>query len=229
MSHYMEERPLEETEAERRRVVELAVQECLSKGVTSFHDAGSSFETIDLFKELAEQGKLGIRLYVMIKVSNQTLKERLQEYKIIGMGENHLTVRAIKRVIDGALGAHGAWLLKPYTDLPTSVGLNTTPIEEIKETARIAIENDFQLCVHVIGDRGNRETLDIFEEAFKAHPEKKDLRWRIEHSQHLHPEDIPRFAKLGVIASMQGIHCISDGPWVIKRLGEKRAEEGAYV
>jgi predicted amidohydrolase YtcJ len=229
MSHYLEKRSLEEMEAERRKVIELAVQECLSKGVTSFHDAGSSFETIDLFKEFAEEGKLGIRLNVMIRVNNELLKEYLSEYKIIGMGKNHLTVRAIKSFVDGALGAHGAWLLEPYTDLPSSVGLNTNPVEELKETAQIAIENGFQFCVHAIGDRGNREILNIFEETFKAHPDKKDLRWRIEHSQHLNPEDIPRFGQLGVIASMQAIHCTSDGPWVIKRLGEKRAEEGAYV
>ena len=229
LSQYLEKRTPEQVDAERRKVVELAAQECLSKGITTLHDASSSFETIDLFKEFAEQGKLGIRLYVMIRESNEQLKSRLSEYRIMGLGNNHLTVRSIKRLIDGALGAHGAWFLEPYTDLPTSVGLNTTPVEVIKETARIAIENDFQLCVHAIGDRGNREVLNIFEEAFKAHPDKKDLRWRVEHSQHLHPDDIPRFSQLDVIPSMQGIHCTSDGPWVIKRLGEKRAREGAYV
>ena len=229
MSDFLEKRTPEQIEAQRRQVIELAAQECLSKGITSFHDAGSSFETIDLFKEFVEEGKLGIRLWVMIRVSNERLKERLSEYKIIGMGENHLTVRAIKRSLDGALGPHGAWLLEPYADLPTSTGLNTTPIEVLKETARLAIENDFQLCIHAIGDRANQETLNTFEEAYKAHPDKKGLRWRIEHSQHLHPDDIPRFGQLDVIASMQGIHCTSDGPWVFKRLGEKRAEEGAYV
>lgn len=229
LSASMEKRTPEQIAAEQRKVIELAAQECLSKGITSFHDAGSSFETIDLFKEFAEEDKLGLRLYVMIREGNEPMKERLSEYRIIGFGNNHLTVRSIKRAIDGALGAHGAWLLEPYTDLPTSVGLNTTPIEVLQEAAKIAIENDFQLCVHAIGDRGNRETLNFFEEAFKAHPEKKDLRWRIEHSQHLHPEDIPRFGQLGVVASMQAIHCTSDGPWVIKRLGEKRAEQGAYV
>lgn len=229
LSADMEKRTPEQIATEQRKIIELAAQECLAKGITSFHDAGSSFETIDLFKEFAEKDKLGLRLYVMIREANEPLKKRLSEYRIIGFGNNHLTVRSIKRAIDGALGAHGAWLLEPYTDLPTSVGLNTTPIEALQETAEIAIENDFQLCVHAIGDRGNHETLNFFEEAFKAHPEKKDLRWRIEHSQHLHPDDIPRFGQLGVIASMQGIHSISDGPWVIKRLGEKRAEEGAYV
>ena len=228
-SRYLESRTPEQIGAEQIRGIELAVQECLSNGVTSFHDAGSSLETIDLFKKLAKEGKLGIRLWVMIRDSNERLKERLYEYKIIGMGKNHLTVRALKRSLDGALGPHGAWLLKPYEDLPSSTGLNTSTVESVKETARLAIENDFQLCVHAIGDRANQETLNIFEEAFKAHPDKKDLRWRDEHSQHLHPDDIPRFGQLGVIASMQGIHCTSDAPYVIKRLGKKRAEEGAYV
>lgn len=215
--------------AERQKVIELADQECLSKGITSVHDPGSPFETIDLFKETVERGKLGVRLYVMIRDSNERLKEKIGEYRIISLGNNHLTVRSIKRSIDGALGPHGAWLLEPYTSLPTSVGLNTSTVESVTETAQIAIENDFQLNVHCIGDRANRETLDIFEQAFTAHPDKKDLRWRIEHAQHLHPTDIPRFSQLGVIPSMQGIHCTSDGPYVIKRLGKSRAEEGAYV
>jgi len=228
-SSFQEKRTAEQIDAEQQQEVELAIEECLKKGVTSFHDAGSPFETIDLFKEFAKEGKLRMRLWVMIRDSNERLNQRLSDYRIIGMGENHLTVKAIKRSIDGALGPHGAWLLKPYEDLPSSTGLNTSTVESVKETASIAIENDFQLCVHAIGDRANQETLNIFEEAFKAHPDKKDLRWRIEHSQHLHPDDIPRFGQLSVIASMQGIHCTSDGPYVLKRLGERRAEEGAYV
>jgi predicted amidohydrolase YtcJ len=212
-----------------RKAVELADQYCLKNGVTTFFDASSSFKTIDLFKELVQKKRLGVRLNVMINEPNDRLRQQLANYKIIGLGDNHLTVRSIKRFIDGALGSHGAWLLKPYNSLPTSCGLNTDPIDAMKKTARIAIENGFQLCTHAIGDRGNREVLNIYEETFKAHPGKKDLRWRIEHAQHLHPDDIPRFGRLGVIASMQGIHCTSDGPWVIKRLGEKRAKQGAYV
>jgi len=224
---------LKKTEAERadqeRKAIDLAVQECLSKGITSVHDAGASFGTINLYRALAEQGKLGVRIYAMISEENSGLQQRLAQYRIIGAGQNHLTVRAIKRLLDGALGAHGAWLLEPYADLPTSTGLNTTPIEELKETARLAIENDFQLCTHAIGDRANREVLNIYEQAFADHSEKKDLRWRVEHAQHLGPSDIPRFGRLGVIAAMQGVHCTSDGPWVVKKLGEERAKEGAYV
>jgi predicted amidohydrolase YtcJ len=220
--------PEEVAENERREVL-LAAQECLSKGVTSFHDAGASFGTVDLYRQLADSGKLGVRLYVMLGAGNAALAEKMARYRLIDHGDRHLTVRAIKRLIDGALGARGAWLLEPYEDLRGSTGLNTTPVEEIAETARLAVEHGYQLCVHAIGDRANRETLDIFEAAFRSHPDKKDLRWRIEHAQHLNATDIPRFASLGVIAAMQGIHCTSDAPYVPARLGARRAEEGAYA
>jgi len=215
--------------AEARRVVQLANDEVLSKGITTFEDAGSSFDTIDLFKQMVDDGQLGVRLWVMVRTSNEQLAERLDQYRLIGYGGNHLTVRAIKVTIDGALGPRGAWLLEPYADLPTSTGLNTTPVDDVRETAKIAIAKDFQLCIHAIGDRANREVLDIYEEAFKANPGKTGLRWRVEHAQHLSAADIPRFGQLGVIAAMQGVHCTSDAPYVLERLGPERAEEGAYV
>ncbi len=216
-------------EARARRTIDLASKECLVHGITTFTDAGESFRTIDLMKKMAEEGTLPVRLNVMIGEGNRALAARASAYRMIGVADDHLTVRSIKRFMDGALGSHGAWLLEPYTDLPTSSGLNTEPIPDMKATAKFAIENGFQLCTHAIGDRANRETLDIYEEAFKAHPDKKDLRWRIEHAQHLSAADIPRFGRLGVIAAMQAIHCTSDGSWVPKRIGLKRAEEGAYV
>jgi predicted amidohydrolase YtcJ len=166
---------------------------------------------------------------VMIREGNEAEAPRLAKYRMIDYAQGHLTVRAIKRAIDGALGPRGAWLLEPYSDKPDSTGLNTTPVADIRETAKLAMQNGYQLCVHAIGDRANRETLNIFEDAFKANPDKKDLRWRVEHAQHLSLPDIPRFGKLGVIASMQGVHCTSDAPYVLARLGPKRAEEGAYV
>ena len=165
----------------------------------------------------------------MLSESAKRIEENAAAWKINGYGADHLSVHTIKRLIDGALGPRGAWLLEPYEDLATSVGLNTESIEVMKETARVAIENGFQVATHAIGDRANRETLDIYEAAFVSHPDKKDVRWRIEHSQHINPTDIPRFGKLGVIAAMQAVHCTSDGPWVLKRLGPKRAEEGAYM
>lgn len=212
------------------RGIELATAEALENGVTTFHDAGSGFDTVDLLRQLADEGKLGIRLYVMLRVPNETLAQRIGDYRLVGHGDNHLTVRSIKVSIDGALGPRGAWLLEPYTDKPDSTGLNTVSIESARRTAEIAIANDFQLNIHAIGDRANREVLDIYEAAFAAAgKDGTELRWRVEHAQHLHPDDIPRFGSLGVIASMQGVHCTSDAPYVPQRLGEERAREGAYV
>jgi predicted amidohydrolase YtcJ len=229
MDDALAQRAPAEIEAETVRAVEIAQDECLSKGITTFEDAGSSFETIDRIKRMAEDGRLKMRLWVMVRDDNALLRDRLAEYRFDGLGHGFLTVRAVKRQIDGALGSRGAWMLEAYSDDPSTSGLNTEPVADIEETARIAIENGFQLCIHAIGDRANRETLDLFERAFRAHPDKKNLRWRVEHAQHLSPSDVPRFAKLGVVASIQGIHCVSDGAWVPARVGAKRAEEGAYV
>jgi predicted amidohydrolase YtcJ len=221
-------RSAQEQAAIRRRWVELAQEECLSKGITSFHDAGTSFETVDLYSQMNEEGALSVRLWVMLGEGNESLKENLARYRLIEDPRRLLTVRAIKRMMDGALGTHGAWLLEPYSDLPGSSGLNTISEEELRETAELALREGFQLCTHAIGDRANRVVLDVYQEAFSRHG-KEGLRWRIEHAQHLHPQDIPRFGALGVIASVQGIHCVSDAPWVPIRLGARRAAEGAYV
>lgn len=223
----------EDRAADERRALELASGECLANGITSFQDAGSPFATVDRMKAMAESGEIKMRLWVMLRAPNAELAPNLDRYRMTGAANHHLTVRAIKRSIDGALGPRGAWLLEPYSDLPTDAparaGLNTEDPADIRRTADLAIRHGYQLCVHAIGDRANREVLDIFEETFRAHPDRKDLRWRVEHAQHLHPADIPRFGKLGVIASMQGIHCTSDAPYVPARLGPRRAEEGAYV
>lgn len=218
-----------EIAAEAREMARLASQEVLSKGITSFHDAGAGFATLDLFKQLADEGALPVRLYVMVRDSHDEMEEKLADYRVVGYANHHLTIRSVKQIIDGALGSHGAWLLQPYADLPRSSGLATTPPDQIERVARLAIERGFQVNTHAIGDRANREVLDLYQRTFEANPEKQDLRWRIEHAQHLHPDDIPRFAGLGVIASMQAIHACSDGPWVIQRLGEARAAQGAYM
>jgi predicted amidohydrolase YtcJ len=221
------------TPAERaevlNRAIKLAIDESLSKGITTFEDAGSPLATVDVLKKMADNHELRMRIWMMLRAPNEQLAPNLDQYRIIGAGDNFFTVRAIKRQIDGALGSRGAWLLAPYADKPESSGLNTDDPADIRKTAELAIAHGFQLCVHAIGDRANRETLNIFEDTFKAHPDKKDLRWRVEHAQHLSAADIPRFGQLGVIAAMQGIHCTSDAPYVLERLGAKRAEEGAYV
>ncbi len=219
-----------EREAETQSALKLAIAECISKGVTSFHDAGVSFATIDTFKRLADERQLRLRLYVMVRGEGpERLRAGLPKYRMIGYADNHLTVRAIKCMVDGALGSHGAWLFRPYDDLPGSSGLVVEPIESIREAALLAVANECQLCTHAIGDRANREILDLYEAIFRSYPARKDWRWRIEHAQHIHPGDFPRFAELGVIASMQGNHATSDGPFVVARLGEQRARDESYA
>jgi hypothetical protein len=216
-----------EAEARGRRVLELADQESISKGITSFQDAGSGFDVTDRIKRLIDEGRMRVRLWVMIRGGNA---ESLKANRVVGYGSNQLTVRAIKITADGALGSRGAWLLEPYSDKADSVGLATTPVEQMRAAAQVAYDAGYQVCIHAIGDRANREVLNIYEEAFKKNNRNgKDLRWRVEHAQHISAADIPRFGQLGVIAAMQGVHCTSDAPWVTPRLGARRAEEGAYV
>jgi predicted amidohydrolase YtcJ len=214
-------------------ILTMAAKEVTAKGITSFHDAGTGTRTIDEMKALMAAGKLPVRLYVMIEGSPQMLSANLDKYRQIGAYDNHLTVRAIKVHFDGALGSRGAWLLEPYLDKPDSTGLNTAPIPDFKATAKLAIDHNYQLNTHAIGDRANRELLNIYEEAFRnaglTQAQMKALRWRDEHAQHISAADIPRFGQLGVIASMQTVHATSDAPYVLARLGPKRAEEGAYV
>jgi predicted amidohydrolase YtcJ len=233
LDSYRAHRTAAEADAEIRQQIKLAERECLSKGITTFEDAGSPVATVDLFRKMAEQGELALRLWVMLRGPQSELAANLKRTYTVGVGDDHLTVRAIKEYMDGALGSRGAWLLAPYTDLPEDApnrsGINVEQPAYIKKTAELAIDNGFQLCTHAIGDRANREVLNLYEAVFREHPDKKDLRWRIEHAQHLDPADIPRFGALGVIAAMQAIHCTSDGPFVIARLGRERAEAGAYV
>lgn len=221
-------RSADEAAARARQVLRLASQQVLSKGITSFQDAGASFADVDLMKQMVEEGAIANRLWVMLRAGNQALAANLAKYKTIDHADGLFTVRAIKRSIDGALGPRGAWLLEPYADKPDATGHNTATVDDIRETARLALEHGYQLAVHAIGDRANRETLDLYQAAF-AGRDGRALRWRIEHAQHLHPADIPRFGALGVIASMQGVHCTSDAPYVLARLGARRAEQGAYV
>ena len=217
----------QETELDNRERAQMAADEALKYGVTSFHDAGASFETIDFFKQLESEGELGIRLYVMVRrESNEIMDAALPQYKMLPEGNDFLTVRSIKRQIDGALGAHGAWLLEPYLDLPETTGLVLETVEDITGTAEVAVKHGFQVNTHAIGDRANREVLDIYEGVWKElGVDGKDLRWRIEHAQHIHSDDIPRFGELGVIASVQAVHGTSDGPWIPSRLGDERAKD----
>ena len=214
--------------ADLDRRIDLAVEECLRKGVTTLHDAGVPLDVVARYRQRAEAGTLGIRVYAMLSASNEELARDGARVRVIGAGRNHLTVRAVKRLADGALGSRGAWLLAPYADAPGQAGLCTYPVAELEKTAAFAAANGWQLGVHAIGDRANREVLDVYERVLARFP-KKDLRFRVEHAQHLDPADVPRFGRLGVLAMMQGIHCPSDAPFVVARLGETRAREGAYA
>lgn len=219
-------RPPDPTEQDIREAIRLATEECLRKGITFFDDAGVDLKTLALYQELAAKNQLGLRLYAMVGGL-----ENLKKFGPPQPGgpDSFLSIRSLKLVIDGALGSRGARLLEPYVDDPGNTGLWVTDPAVVREGALYGIEHGFQVNVHAIGDAGNRAVLDAYEAAFKAHPEKKDVRFRDEHSQILDEKDIPRFGQLGVIASIQGIHGTSDLPWAAQRLGEARVLEGAYV
>jgi hypothetical protein len=215
---------------QQKQALILALQECVASGLTSFHDAGTSRQVIDLYKELLKENKLALRLYVMLAGGDQELlKDYFARGPEIGLGDQRLTIRAIKLVADGALGSRGAALLDEYADDPGNKGLLILSEDQIFQVADQALARGFQVCTHAIGDRANRVVLDAYERAFKQHPQVKDPRFRDEHAQILDEADIPRFARLGVIASMQATHCTSDMPWAPDRIGQARAQEGAYV
>lgn len=210
------------------RALELAMDACARLGITGFHDAGASRENIELFQSFAQSGRLKTRLYVMITGWDRDL---IREWYKRGplVDPRGVTVRSIKLNCDGALGSRGAWLLEPYSDRQDTYGMATFPMDSVLSTSRDALNYGFQVCSHAIGDRANQEVLNRYEAALKENPAVPDHRFRIEHAQHLHPNDIPRFAQLGVIPAMQAIHLSSDRPWAIERLGEKRIREGAYM
>jgi len=223
----------QERRARKKKQVRLAAENALAHGVTSFHDQGASFETIELYREMAQNDNLGIRMYAMVSQSEVTpeTQDSLAALRTVGGADHHFTVRTIGEVtVDGALGSRTAWMLEPYNDASGETGTNVTEMDRVREIAEIAMAEDYQLAVHAIGDRANRESLDLFASLFeKEGVAGESLRWRIEHAQHLHPDDIPRFADLGVIASMQAMHACSDAPYNYKRLGAERVEQGAYL
>ena len=229
-SQWKQRRPESERIAAFDKTVALAAQECLAKGITTFEDAGSDFWELTQYRRLAEAGQLPIRLWVMAAQPRQSELARLADFPQIGIGNGYFTCRAVKCYLDGALGSYGAWLLAPYADKPDSYGQNTTPLDSVGAIAAACQKYGLQCCVHAIGDRANREVLHIFERTLHPSPSTPDThRWRIEHAQHIDKQDISRFAKIGVIASMQAIHCTSDAPFVVKRLGVERARTGAYA
>jgi predicted amidohydrolase YtcJ len=224
----MQGRSTEQRLSELQEQIRLAGEACLQHGITSAHDASSTFSTARDLKILAERGELPVRLSVMIRENSESLAAHMTDHRWPEIANGFLSVRSVKVSVDGALGSHGAWLLRPYSDLPHTSGLNTVALDELERIAILCRDQDWQLCVHAIGDRANREVLDIYEKTLGERV-AEDHRWRIEHAQHLAPQDIPRFGKLGVIPAMQTNHCTSDAPFVPMRLGERRSATGAYV
>jgi predicted amidohydrolase YtcJ len=218
------------TENEFGRALDLAMWSCLENGITTIHDAGENEEELAVLKKFRKENKLKVRLYVMLMGSDTALVNKYLKTGIEIDPDHWLTIRSIKYYGDGALGSRGAWLLEPYSDSPENHGNFIVPMDSVYYNSRRALAAGFQVCTHAIGDRANREVLNQYEKVLNENPLKtKDHRFRIEHVQHLHPDDIGRFARLGVLPAMQGIHMSSDRPWAIDRLGEKRIQDGAYV
>ena len=214
------------TTAETRTALKDAIAVMHRWGLTGMHDAGASRELIDLYEQMAQSEELNLRLYVMIGDDSAALKHYMQIGPRSALYNGQLWVRAIKLYADGAMGSRGAALLEPYSDDPNNTGLLLSAPAHIRDVAERALKSGFQVNTHAIGDRGNRVVLDAYEQALKTVP-TADHRLRVEHAQILHYDDIPRFAQLGVIPSMQASHQTSDMYWIGKRLGPTRVL-GAY-
>jgi predicted amidohydrolase YtcJ len=215
------------TREEVKSEVQAAIAEAQKWGLTGVHDAGASSQVLDIYEELGKAGQLNFRLYAMIGDDSTTLAKWFARGPLVGGYDNTLWVRSIKLYIDGALGSRGAALLDPYADMNNTNGLLVSKPEHIGTVAKRALETGFQVNTHAIGDRGNRIVLDEYEKALAATP-VADHRFRVEHAQILSPDDIPRFAQLGVIPSMQASHQTSDMYWAGTRLGSTRLL-GAYA
>ncbi|MFO1053047.1 MAG: amidohydrolase [Planctomycetota bacterium] len=209
--------------AESREQLLAAQEECLRRGLTCVHDAGTDPAVIAVLRQLLVEHRWSLRVYAMLPASAQAAIDEGPWQTPDGV----LVVRAVKAYADGALGSRGAALLEPYADEPSRKGFLTTPPEQLVRIARTCVDRGFQLCVHAIGDAGNRAVLDSFQAAVDKE-RRAALRFRIEHAQVVHPEDFARFRELGVIPSVQPTHMTSDMPWAPARLGPKRVE-GAYA
>lgn len=215
------------TAAETRGALKEAISVMHRWGLTGMHDAGASRGLIDLYEDMAKQKELNLRLYVMISDDSAAIDHYMRIGPRSALYDGQLWVRAIKLYADGAMGSRGAALLEPYSDDPNNTGLLLSAPAHIRDVAERGLKSGFQINTHAIGDRGNRVVLDAYEQALKAQP-TADHRFRVEHAQTLHYDDLPRFAQLGVIPSMQASHQTSDMYWIGKRLGPTRVL-GAYA
>jgi predicted amidohydrolase YtcJ len=216
------------TLVQMKRAIQLAARECVRNGLTSVQEAKVTPIMIQAFRELVQEDRMPIRIYAMLDGADKNLVDEWLKRGPEIDPRHQLTVRSFKLFADGALGSRGAALLEPYTDAPQTKGVMTTPQSEVYSLTLRSLQHGFQVCTHAIGDAANRAVLDAYAQASHDTPEARDPRLRIEHAQVLAPEDIPRFVKLGVIASMQPTHCTSDMPWAEKRLGPQRVK-GEYA
>jgi len=226
-SNVLEEKVPAPTAAEYKSALKEAIALMHRWGLTGMHDAGASRTAIDTYEELAKAKELNLRLYVMISDDKAALDHYFAKGPQSALYDGQLWVRAVKLYADGAMGSRGAALLEPYSDDPNNSGLLKSTQEHIRDVAERGLKAGFQINSHAIGDRGNRVVLDAYEQALKTVP-SVDHRFRVEHAQILHYDDIPRFAQLGVIPSMQASHQTSDMYWIGKRLGPTRLY-GAYA
>ena len=204
-----------------------AIAEANKWGLTGIHDAGESRRVIEIYEQLARAGKYNLRNYVMVSADSGDVEYYTKLGPRSDLYNGRLWVRAIKMYADGALGSRGAAMLEPYSDDPGNVGLLLTPQKELQRIADLALRKGFQVATHAIGDRGNRVALDVYDSALRKNP-TADHRFRVEHAQVISLADIPRFAKLGVIPSMQASHQTSDMGWAEDRVGHERIR-GAYA
>ncbi|HZO92598.1 MAG TPA: amidohydrolase [Candidatus Baltobacteraceae bacterium] len=216
------------THEQRVRAAQAALQECHRWGLTAIAEPGVDDGGLAAYETLLAAGRYTIRNHAMLAGSDDALlARRLPQGPRAVDADGRLVVRAVKLYADGALGSRGAALLAPYSDDPGNTGLVRTTPERLADVCARALRAGFQVCTHAIGDRANRMVLDGYEAALRATP-ARDHRFRIEHCQVLAPPDIPRFARLGVLASMQTTHQISDMGWAEARLGPERIR-GAYA
>jgi predicted amidohydrolase YtcJ len=215
------------TDAERRAALRAALSHMNSVGLTSAGDAGVPASTIALYRDLADQGLLTVRIYAMIGDVGEDFAALSQHGPLIAYGEDRLTVRSVKLFADGALGSRGAALLAPYSDKPDQRGLLFMSNAEMQSKMETALRAGYQVNVHAIGDAANRQVLDSFEGAYQT-VGGRALRNRIEHAQVVALVDIPRFKQLDLIASMQPTHATSDMNMAESRLGAERLQ-GAYA
>ncbi len=217
----------EPSEQEMYEAIQLATEECISFGLTSVHEMGIDEKQVELYKKMIGEDKFPLRIYAAVDGPGELWEQLKKEGRIIGYGNNKLTIRAMKLYIDGALGSRGAALIEPYSDDPSNRGLTVISEENLQKIVNESLEHGFQVCTHAIGDRANHIILDAYESALKK-SQFQDVRLRVEHAQVLAPEDVPRFRQLSVIPSMQPTHCTSDMYWAEARLGSKRIR-GAYA